>query len=360
MSIAAALLLWLAAAHRLLILARHRSFLNAAYAAALVLAAVAFTVRLLQPEIDSVLGANTGDLIKHLLIVAMGAALQLFILAVNAARPSPRAISRIVALAAAVAVAMIVAFVLADATAGSADDITTRTVAYLVIFNGYLAYVLIDNIRLYRRFAAAPGDQGRAVNLRLIGWGSAIALVYSATRVLSIAAVVLTGQPLPRVESIGSFAAVLGVLFVALGVFAPRVVPWLADWHSARKGLTQLDELWTDLAATFPTVILPSGGGLGHRVEFAFDRRLVEVSECLRLAHLPATAAATVRDASNPVAALARELYRNRAHWTSGHGPVAADLLPPATSRDEDTAALLELADVYAAASRARTSVAVN
>ena len=126
-------------------------------------------------------------------------------------------------------------------------------------------------------------------------------------------------------ESIGSFAAVL-VMFVALGVFAPRVVPWLADWRSARKGLTQLDELWTDLTATYPTAVLPSGGGVGHRVEFAFDRRLVEISECLRLAHLPATAAEAVRDASDHVAeALAVELYRCRAHWASGHGPVAAD-----------------------------------
>lgn len=360
MSILAAILLWAAAGHRLLVLLRTRSFINGMYAASFVLVAAAFTVKPLQPAIDAVLGANTGDLIKHVLIVGMGAAIQLFILAVNTGRPRSGAIVTRVALAVAVAVTMIAAFVVADATSGGDADVTSSTVPYLLVFNCYLAYVLIDNVRLYRRFGAIPGDQGRAINLRLIGWGSVIALIYSATRFISIAAVMSTGQSLPTVEAIGSAAALVGVVSVALGVFAPRLIPWLADWRTAHHGMTRLNLLWSDLTTTWPAVVLPAEGNPGRRTEFAFDRRLVETSECLRLARLPQSANDAVSQASDPMAALAYWLYRSRAEWASNRGPAAADLMPRSESRTEEATELLNLADAYAAVARRPAPAAVS
>ena len=54
-----------------------------------------------------------------------------------------------------------------------------------------------ENVRLYRRFGRTPGDEGRLTNLRLVAWGSAIGIVYSGTRVISILSVAVTGHPLP-------------------------------------------------------------------------------------------------------------------------------------------------------------------
>jgi hypothetical protein len=360
MTIVVTVLVWLAAAHRLLVLARTRTFLNVMYAAALVLAALALTVRLAQPAIDAALGVNTGDLLKHLLIVAMGAAIQLFILAVNVARPTRAAILRIVGLAAAVAAAMMVAFGLGHPAAGSSEDITPAEVPYLLIFNGYLAYVLINNVRLYRRFVAIPGDAGRAINLRLIGWGSAIALGYSATRFAAMLAVVTTGHSAPAVEAVGSAAAFVGMTLVALGVFAPGVVPWLVDWRSARHQLGRLDRLWSDLTATYPAVVLPAGGGLGRRTEFALERRLVEISESLRQVRLSEAAGRRVAGDPDPVRGLGRELDRSRPGWTTAAGPTATSLLPTAADRAEESTVLLALADAYTAAARVPAAAEVS
>lgn len=360
MTLVVAVLVWVAAGHRLLVLARTRTFLNVMYAAALILVALALTVRLVQPAIDSALGANTGDLLKHLLIVAMGAAIELFILAVNVARPTRTAILRIVGLAAVVAAAMVVAFSLGHPAAGSSADMTAAEVPYLVIFNGYLAYILINNVRLYRRFVAIPGDPGRAINLRLVGWGSAIALGYSATRFVSMLAVVVTGHPLPALEAIGSVAAFVGITFVALGVFAPGVVPWLVDWRFARHELGRLDRLWTDLTTTYPSVVLPAGGSFGRRTEFALERRLVEISESLRLVCLSEPTARHVAGDDDPVCALGRQLARTRTDWTSGTGLTAAALMPTATTRAEETTALLHLADAYTAAAQVPAAAEVS
>jgi hypothetical protein len=75
MSVVVAVLIWLAAGHRLLLLLRHPNFLNTMYGLIFVLVATAFTVKVLEPQIDSVAGPYLGDLIKHLLVVAMGASI---------------------------------------------------------------------------------------------------------------------------------------------------------------------------------------------------------------------------------------------------------------------------------------------
>ena len=357
MSVAVALMLWLAASYRLLLLLRHPNFLNTTYGLAFVLAAAAFTVKDLEPQIDSAVGPYIGDLTKHLLVVAMGASIQLYILAVDTSRPPRRSVLLRLGAATAVAAGMIATFAAAPIhTSGGGEDLDQiylglpEIMAYRLIFNTYLMFVLAENVRLYRRFGTAPGDEGRVTNLRLVGWGSAVGLVYSGSRVISILSVAVTGHPLPVVEMVGSGAALVGGACVALAVFSPRVVPWLADWRSAHRGIHRLDTLWSDLTTACPSVVLSSGGSIAsRRAEFVFDRRLVETSECLRQVRLPESSKAAVLSSARPLSTLATELLRSRPEWASATGPSPADLLPAANNRTNEVTMLLELADAYTA-----------
>jgi hypothetical protein len=355
MSVAVAVLLCLAAGYRLFVLRRHRNFLNAMYALTFVLAAAAFSAKVLERPIDDGLGPHTGDLIKHLLVVAMGAALGLYILAVNVGRPTRRSVLIRIGVAVVIALAMIVAFTAAPIHAAETqlDDEAGvwQMQVYLLLFNGYLTNVLVENIRLYRRFAAAPGDQGRSMNLRLVGWGSAIGLVYTASRLLSVFSIAVLGQPLPALEKIGSVAALIGAACVGFAVFFPPLVSWFQERRTAQQGIQRLGPLWTDLTATYPAVVLDTSSAVSRRSpEFIFDRRLVETSECLRLVRLPEPVRDQVLGATHPTLALATQLRRERSGWSTANGPTPAELLPPPAGRAEETAVLLELADHYAAA----------
>jgi hypothetical protein len=360
MSVAVAVLVWFAAGYRLMILLRHRTLLNCMYWLSLTTAAAAFTAKVCEPTIDSVLGPYGGDLVKHLLVVAMGAFIQLFILVVEVGRPSRRSVLVRIGIAVLVAAGMAVAFAAAPIhSLEGADDLDESLLglreiqAYRLIFNAYLTYVLIDNVRLARRFAAAPGDAGRSTNLQLFGWGSAVALVYSGSRLLSVLSVMITGRPLPVVETIGSAAALIGGVFVALSAFSPRAVTWLRDWQAARSGLRRLHPLWRDLTTCYPDVVLPTRKRplSARRTEFLFDRRVVESSECLRLARLPESATTHITRSPHPLRALADELHEQRDGWASATGPTPADLLAPAVTHIDEQETLLDLADLYAAAS---------
>ena len=231
--------------------------------------------------------------------------------------------------------------------------------AYRLIFNSYLLLVLIENVRLCRRFGRAPGDEGRVTNLRLIGWGSAVAIVYSGSRLVSILSVVVVGHPLDALEALGSLAVLAGGVCVALAVFSPRVVPWFTDWRSARRGIRRLDGLWSDLTSACPTVVLSSSASIAsRRAEFLFDRRLVETSECLRHVRLPKSSKGVVLSSARPLPALANELQLSRPEWKSASGPTPADLMPSVTSRAEEVASLLSLADAYAASVSSRPTPA--
>jgi|GEM_PF-1081888 len=360
MSVVVAVLIWLAAGYRLLLLLRHPNFLNTMYGLIFVLVAAAFTVKVLEPQIDSVAGPYLGDLIKHLLVVAMGASIEMYILAVDVGRPERRSVLIRLGVAAVVAVGMIAAFAAAPIHMGVGGEDLDQTylglpqvMAYRLIFNAYLTFVLVENVRLFRRFGRAPGDEGRLTNLRLVAWGSAVGIVYSGTRVISILSVAMTGHPLPALEMVGSAAALVGGVCVALAVFSPRFVPWFTDWRSARRGVRRLDALWSDLTAACPGVVLSSGASrASRRAEFVFDRRLVETSECLRRVRLPESSKVVILGSPEPLAALATDLRRGRPEWTSASGPSPADLLPPATSRADEVTRLLELADAYTASAR--------
>lgn len=362
MSVVVALLVWAGAGHRLLIALRHPSLLNTTYLVSLALAGSAFTLKAASAILDVAIGPLTADSIKHLLVVGMGVSLQLFVLAVKTANPTRRAIALRVGVGAVVAVGMIMFYLAAPlhslpiADPELADNAFMEMAPiqiHLLIFHAYLTFVLVDNVRLCWRFASSTGDQGRSTNLRLVGWGSAIALIYTVSRLASVISMVVNGQALTSLDSIGSLAAMLGGICVALAVFSPQVVPWLKDWRTARLGTRRLNQLWKDLTATFPTVVLPAPGSpfAPRRAEFIFDRQLIEISECLRRVHLPYSSLRSLQGSSaTRTRLLALELHRSRPSWISASGPTPADLLPPVRTTEEEAAMVLEIAEHYAAA----------
>ena len=360
MSAAVALLVWVAAGYRLHLLARNPNFIHTMYSLIFVFAAAAFTVKVIEPQIDSAAGPYLGDLTKHILVVAMGASIQLYILAVNTGRPLRRNVFFRVGVAATVAAGMIATFASAPIHTGNGgEDLDEmylgwpQVMAYRLIFNAYLALVLVENVRLYRRFGSAPGDEGRVTNLRLVGWGSAVGIVYCGSRLISILSVAVTGRQLDSLETVGSLAALVSGVCVALAVFSPRVVPWFTDWRSARRGIRRLDGLWSDLTTACPAVVLSSGASIAsRRAEFLFDRRVVETSECLRHVRLPESSKGAILGSTRLLPALANELRLNRSEWTSASGPSPIDLLPPASNRADEVTRLLELADAYTASAR--------
>jgi len=158
---------------------------------------------------------------------------------------------------------------------------------------------------------------------------------------------------------VGSLAALVGGICVALAVFSPSVVTWFADWRTARRGIRRLDALWSDLTAACSAVVLSSGASIAsRRAEFVFDRRLVETSECLRQVRLPESSKAAVLGSGPPIPMLASELRLRRSEWRSASGPSPVDLLPPATNRSDEVTSLLELADAYTASARAQPAPA--
>ncbi len=358
MTAAVAVLAWIAAFYRLHVFRRRFDFINGAYLCSISLAGAAVTVKAAEPSIDAEAGPYVGDLVKHLLVVAMGVAVQLYLGAIEVGPRATRQKWVASALASIVAASMVASFLAAPIHFGDGHIDLDLAYAdsgwvqlYRLAFNVYLAYVLVDIVRLCRRYSSIGGDEGRSTNLRLIGWGSATALLYSGSRLISLSAAAWTGKALPAVEAAGSAAVMVAVAVVAVGVASPRVVPWLRDRRAANAGVPRLERLWQDLTEAFPPVVLAPAhpSRAARRPEFVFDRRLVEISEVLRLVQLPLFSADAVRRSPNPLRELGQELWRQREYWSTGTGPNAAALMP-ITDRAGEPLALLALADAYAAA----------
>ena len=180
-----------------------------------------------------------------------------------------------------------------------------QVMAYRLVFNADLTFVLMENVRLYRRFGRTPGDEGRLTNLRLVAWGSAIGIVYSGTRVISILSVATTGHPLPALEAVGSGQHSSRASASRSRFSPPASFPGSPTGEPPAE-VSAAHELWSDLTAAFPGVVLTSGRSLAsRRAEFVFDRRLVETSECLRQARLPEPSKAVVLGSPRPLSALA-------------------------------------------------------
>jgi hypothetical protein len=350
----AVVLLWAAAGHRLRAARHQADMINCSYAGAVGALAAAATVRALKTDVDSVTGPYVGDLVEHLLVVVSGLSAQLFLLGLRTGKVAGAALRLRIVVAAGVAGAMVASFAAAPihhAVTGDLDQVyghLPAVVAYRVVFNAQLAYVLVDNLRLCSRYVGLAGNRDRTVSLLITGYSSAVALVYPVSRVL-YDLIELAGLDAPTLlRTIGTATALLGVGGMAVGTLAPRVVPALRGWAEARRGTQRLRPLWSDLTAAFPQVRLSTGFPVSpRRAELRYDRYLVEVDEGLALARVPAPYATAPRPTGlDSDAAL---LHGSRRAWTDPAGVPVRRLLPGRNDHREDNEQLLALADAYAA-----------
>lgn len=348
----AVVLLWLAAAYRLAIVRRGADFVNVSYAAGVAATAAAFTVKAAETGIDATAGPYIGDLIEHGVVVIGGMSAQLFLLALKTGRPPRRAAAVRAAVAVAVLAAMTISFLAApihQRVIGDLDEVFGQLgsiTVYRLVFNVYLTYVLVDNIRLCRRYAKIRGDVGRSASLTLVGWGSAVALAYTTSRILYVLADRVLHHQLIIIRTIGSAAATLGMCGLGVGVLAPRIVPALRDWIVALRGIRRLGPLWRDLTSAFPLVTLPTGlPTTVRRAELRYDRHLLEVSEALAQVHI--SVGELLIPAGDHLQNLAQSLRHSRDRWTDTRGVPATTFLPAARGATDERQQILALADAY-------------
>lgn len=344
----------MASAYRVNMARRRPDFISLTYCAAAVGITLAFTAKATEAPLDRLTTANLSDLIEHLLVVAGGVSAQLFLLALRTGRPTQRETISRLSIAVTVAGLMIVLFAIApvhhievdlDATLGGLGTVTF----YRIAFDGYLTYVLIDNVRLCRRYAAVPGDLGRSASLQLVGWGSFIAIGYSGSRLIYAFTDITFGKKPKVLHTAGSATAAIGLSAIALGVLAPIVVTSTRRWYPAVRGLRQVHTLWRDLAASFPDITLRTERATSpRRAELRYDRRLVEIAEGLARARLSELDDGQAESVDGRLDALAAALHQHRATWTADAGVTAASYLPPSPDHKHEHAQLRALAAAYA------------
>lgn len=282
-----------------------------------------------------------------MLLVIAALATQLLLLSLRSGRPAARAIAVRAISAAAVLAVM--------ATTDALGPSPATDAVYRVAFHGYLSVALVESLRLVIRYSRTFDDTGRRMNLVLIGWGSAVGLIYSASRLVYVL-VDLTITPAPTViHTAGSAAALIGSSGIALGILAPRSIRAVQRWRAAMASIRRTDRLWQDLVSAFPDVALPTRPpATVHRAELRDRRRLLEIAEGLARAHVadpgPSCSGGSLVD-------LAQALHEGRRSWVEGAGPTAAELLPAASSAAQERQLLYLLADRYRTTStRPRTT----
>lgn len=327
-------LLWSAAAFRLHAWRKSATFTNGAFVVSTAAIAMACTWKVTSGAASG--PSAQGDLFEHMLLVVAALATQLLLLSLRTGRPQPRAIAARALTAAVVLTVMATTYVLGPATAAD--------VIYRVAFHGYLSVALVESLQLVIRYSRSFDDAGRKMNLLLIGWGCAVGLIYSASRLLYVL-VDLTLVPAPTaIHTAGSAAALIGSSGIALGILAPRSVRAVQRWRIAVAATRRLDPLWRDLAHAFPDIRLSTSSPTTvHRAEIRYHRRLLEVAEGLARAHV----CSPIPTESDAVSGLARALLVSRTTWQTPRGVLAAELLPAAPSTTEERRLIHALADDY-------------
>lgn len=325
-------LVWLAAAIRLNAVRRAATFTNGAFATSTCAIAVACTLKV---TAETTGPTTQGDLPEHASLVVAAVAAQLLLLSLKNGRPERKAIAVRVGTAAVVLGLMAVTYALSEQH--PAADVT-----YRLAFHAYLSLALIESIRLCLRYSRTFHDAGRKLNIVLIGWGAAVGLLYSGSRLLYLL-VDQTIQPNPTaIHTAGTAAALVGVSGIALGVLAPRTVRWVQRWAKVSSASRRIEPLWRDLTEAFPDVTLPVARPTSVRqAELRHHRRLLEVAEGLNRAH--------IGDVASPgdLRAVATALHDSKHTWAAEAGPTAQDLLPHAGTADDERHLLLDLADCY-------------
>lgn len=355
MTYAAIALLCIATAARARSFAQAPSFINGTYALAAGAVAAGVSIKAAEQAIDEATGPYVSDLLEHGVIVLAGLAAQLFLLSLRTSAPRREQTRLRVTVAAGVLLAMVLTFALApihDRFAGDLDaahGALPEVALYRLVFNGYLIYVLVDNVRLCRRYATTPGDRARTVSLTITGWASAVCLAYPLSRITYVLLETTTGRGPETIQAAGSAAATTGLCALAIGVLAPRAITATRRWLTALAGIRGLNPLWQDLTAAFPLVTLPTPAPITlTRAELRHDRHLLEIAEALARAHVQASPQQAPASIAATAAALAAS--RNAGTWTALTGTPAADLLPAAASPAQERHQLRALAAAYRSA----------
>ena len=354
-------LFWLAAGHRVAMLVRKPNWVNLSYACAAVGVALAVAVKTWQTQFDGLTGPYVSDLALHLCIIIAGLGSQFFLLTLRAAEPARREVAVRLSVAALATAVIVLAFVVAPihhtVTGGLDEEYghLASIAVYRVILNAYLTYVLLDIVRLCRRYADLRDDAGRSVGLTLVGWGCAIGLGYSTSRLLyALLDPIVSGRP-TALLAIGRWSALISLGALAAGVLTPWWLPAALAWWQARQGAAQVAELWGDLAGAFPSVVLPTGRSWTvRRAQLRYDRYLIEIAEGLARASLGAEGSAHTTEAG-AIYGLAVALRKSRPSWNSGTGPRAAAVLPAVATPESEQRMLLALASAYSLAGNGRS-----
>jgi hypothetical protein len=167
---------------------------------------------------------------------------------------------------------------------------------YMVVFLGYLSYVLGDVMIGCLHYAGSAGGT-LGVGLRLMAAGCAFALTYAAFKVAALVLVDLgPGMPAFLQATIGQAGAVLAGVLVAVGASLPAIVRrWQMAhrWRRSYAAHDQLYPLWTALIAVAPGLALdPPGSRIRDRLrvrgmDMRLYRRVIEIRDGrLELRHL--------------------------------------------------------------------------
>ncbi|WP_439656045.1 MAB_1171c family putative transporter [Lentzea sp. HUAS TT2] len=253
-------LLWASTAYRVVVLLRRptRSFGNAALCLALFFLALGFTVGLppLYLRIPWLAeGASLVRLVQHGLVVV-----SLFWLHVFVAHSGGRSVRGTVVravTACASLVAMIVLFLLAAPGDDAEDFVGAYAKApfvteYLLVYLGYMAYVLVDVFRLTRHLAGSTAEGPMRLALRLWSMSSLVGFVYAAHKAAYALAARLDLPP-PWLEGpvSTSTGGIVLVLFL-VGLTAYRWGPQIEQYRTYRV----LRPLWRACYDVMPGVAL--------------------------------------------------------------------------------------------------------
>jgi hypothetical protein len=351
------LLMWVAAIDRIRKVWKHSNSVNFGYCVAAVGVAGAFSMKLIEQPTDDWLGPYVSDLMKHFLIVVGGCGAEILLLGLrsNDLGPSPREIANKIRIALVVSIVMCAAFVVAPIHAiadhGDLDVVFDHVAAvafYRLVFNIYIAYVLIGNYRLCRRYVSVEDDVGVRLSTWLVGAGSLVALGYSISRFIFVGYVYAGNSSPSALDTLGSALAAFGLLCMALGILAPRVAHRRRDLGAAMDKIRRITPLWTDLTRVCPSVILPtSPPWTVERALHRCNRYLTEVGESLLLVRVSDLTAQRIRSSRDQLGSLAAGLFEERDCWLTAGGPLAGQLFPATSDTTQYERAILDLGDAY-------------
>ncbi len=354
-----AVLLWMGALYRGYVMVRTRDFVTATYFTAAALVAAAATVRLFEAWISAAWGPYIGDLLKTVLVVGVCVALELMVRALRKATVSRRFLLARLGLAGLVTAGLIVTFVVAPIhhikNAVDLEQVShiPAVALNILLFNSYLAYVLIDNFFFYRRNVNTAGtnevDLGSQVSFRLLEWGVLFGAAYAVAHLIYAVGRSVFDRQWAVLEPGGSAAAVVSLMLIALGMTAPRSAPWLERWLAAARGLRRQTPIWRDLRVVLPRASLSTLPALTPALAtYRLERRVVESGQALRVARIAPETADSVKHAADPISRLAEVMAETRSSWaTTQSGVQASSLLPSATTDSTWREQMLALADRY-------------